>query len=249
MIEFNPFTLEGRTVLITGASSGIGRAAAIACAKMGASIIAVGRNTERLNETLAELEGGDRHSAVVCDLTSAEALDELAENLPELQGVVLNAGIDKKVPVKFIKEADLQNIVGTNALSPILLLQRLLRKKRIAKGASIVLTASISALGAAATGIAAYAASKGALISYARVAALELAARGIRVNTVCPGVISTPLTHDVLTGHEDDVAADYPLGRVGTPDDVAWAMVYLLSDASSWVTGTNLVIDGGLTLS
>jgi len=112
-----------------------------------------------------------------------------------------------------------------------------------------VLTASISALGAAATGIAAYAASKGALISYARVAALELAARGIRVNTVCPGVISTPLTHDVLTGHEDDVAADYPLGRVGTPDDVAWAMVYLLSDASSWVTGTNLVIDGGLTLS
>lgn len=245
---YNPFTLEGKTILVTGASSGIGRAVAIECSKMGAKVIVTARNEERLKETLAMLEG-EGHELRLCDLADNGQIDSLVASLPALQGLVNNAGITKMLPVQFIKPDVMRNIVEVNAEAPISLLQRLLKKKRLDKGASVIFTSSISALGAAATGNSIYAASKGMISSFIRVAALELAPKKIRVNAVCPGMINTKMiANDLITEQEDSQIAAYPLKRYGEPADVALAMVYLLSDASSWVTGTNLVIDGGLTL-
>jgi len=245
---YNPFSLQGKTILVTGASSGIGRAVAVECSRMGASMVIMGRDPQRLDETLAQLQQGVDHHSVQCDLLSPE-LESKIKELPVLQGVVLNAGIDKKIPVRYVTGDDVDNLFATNAAAPIMLLKMLLRHKRLDRGASVVFTSSIAALGAAAPGNAVYAATKGAISSYMRVAALELASKGIRVNAVCPGLVRTPMTQEILDNGEDTVkAAQYPLKRLGEPADVAHAMVYLLSDASSWVTGTNLVIDGGLTL-
>jgi len=245
---YNPFTLKGKTILVTGGSSGIGRATAIECSRMGANVVVVGRDVQRLNETMSQLDGSG-HGAHQCDLTQPDEVEQLVGLLPPLQGVVLNAGIDKKMAVRYLKQADLQSLFDTNTTAPIMLLQQLLKHKRVDRGASVVFTSSISAVGAAAVGNAAYAATKGALCSYARVAALELSGKGIRVNTVCPGMVRTPMNEVLLVdGQDEQRTASYPLKRLGNPTDVAWAMVYLLSDAASWVTGTNLVIDGGLTL-
>ena len=246
---YNPFSLEGKTILVTGASSGIGRAAAIECSKMGATIVATGRNEERLNEVFTRLEG-DNHQKIICDLLNEDELSQLVDNAPILNGLIVNAGINKLVPIKIIKRSDFDSILQTNVVSSILLLQKLLKAKKIAKGASVVFTSSMSALGETATGNAMYSASKGAITSFVRVAALELAPRGIRVNAVCPGEVKTSMNlANVLESNSiDDGVERYPLGRFGKPEDIALAMVYLLSGASEWVTGTNMVIDGGMAI-
>lgn len=247
-MNYNPFSLFGKTVLITGASSGIGRAAAIECSRMGARLIITARNEERLTETLTQLEG-EGHEMRLCDLTDSEQIDDLVASLPVLQGLVNNAGVTQMIPVQFIKSEALRSIVELNAVAPITLLQRLVKKKKLDKGSSVVFTSSISALGAAAIGNAMYSASKGMVSSFIRVAALELALKKIRVNAVCPGMINTKMiANDLISVREAEQIAAYPLRRYGEPNDVAWAMVYLLSDASSWVTGTNMIIDGGLTI-
>ena len=247
-MNYNPFSLFRKTILITGASSGIGRAAAIECSRMGARLIITARNEERLTETLTQLEG-EGHEMRLCDLADSEQIDDLVASLPVLQGLVNNAGVTQMIPVQFIKPETLRSIVELNAVAPIALLQRLVKKKKLAKGASVVFTSSISALGAAAIGNAMYSASKGMVSSFIRVAALELASKKIRVNAVCPGMINTKMiANDLISEREAEQIAAYPLRRYGEPNDVAWAMVYLLSDASSWVTGTNMIIDGGLTI-
>lgn len=246
---YNPFSLKGKNILVTGASSGIGRAAAIECSKMGATIVATGRNEERLNEVITKLEG-DNHQMMRCDLLNEDELIQLVDNAPILNGLIINAGINKLAPIKIIKRSDFDSILQTNVVSSILLLQKFLKAKKIAKGASVVFTSSMSALGEAATGNAMYSASKGAITSFVRVAALELAPRGIRVNAVCPGEVKTSMNLvNVLESESIDSGADrYPLGRFGKSEDIALAMVYLLSDASEWVTGTNMVIDGGMAI-
>lgn len=246
---YNPFSLEGKAILITGASSGIGRACAIECSLMGANVIITGRNEERLNETFYSLSGNG-HLKMTCDLSSDEELDKLVAFAPQLNGVVINAGIGKLAPVKNIKRIDLENVLQTNTVSSILLLQKLLKAKKIGKDASVVFTSSMSALGETATGNGIYTASKGAISSFIKVAALELAPRNIRVNAVCPGEVNTTMIsgNDLMTGNLDSGLSRYPLGRYGNPCDIAWAMIYLLSNASSWVTGTNLIVDGGLAI-
>lgn len=246
---YNPFSLGGKTILVTGASSGIGRAAAIECSKMGATIVTTGRNEERLNEVFTRLEG-DNHQKMICNLLNEDELSLLVDNAPILNGLIVNAGINKLVPIKIIKRSDFDSILQTNVVSSILLLQKLLKAKKIAKGASVVFTSSMSALGETATGNAMYSASKGAITSFVRVAALELAPRGIRVNAVCPGEVKTSmnLANVLESNSTDDGVERYPLGRFGKPEDIALAMVYLLSDASEWVTGTNMVIDGGMAI-
>lgn len=249
MKTYNPFSLEGKNILITGASSGIGRSAAIECSKMGARVIATARNEERLIETLSLLEG-EGHQYIVCDLTNEESVDRLVAGLSDIQGLVSNAGVSMLVPIQFINKDYLSSVLDVNTFAPILLLQKLLKNKKIKKGSSIVFTSSISGLGTCAVGSSMYAASKGAISAFIRCAALELAPRNIRVNAVCPAMVDTDLL-GLLPISEDEKKQnlkDYPLGRLGNPSDVAHAMVYLLSDASSWVTGDNLVIDGGLTL-
>lgn len=245
---YNPYSLDGKTILVTGASSGIGRATAIECSKMGAKVVITARNEERLKETLDSLEG-EGHQMVCFDLSETGKLDEFVAQLPSLQGFVSNAGTNKMSPVNFIKESDLNEVFQVNTFSPIMLLRLLIKKKKLEKGASIVFTSSLSGIGAVGTGNGVYAASKGAVSMFIKVAALELAAKQIRVNAVCPGMVQTQMIQEGAVSEElEKGLADYPLGRYGEPNDIAFAIIYLLSGASSWVTGTNMVIDGGLTI-
>lgn len=244
---YNPYSLEGKTVLVTGASSGIGRATAIECSKLGAKVVITARHEERLKETLSALEG-DGHQLILCEMTSEDDLTTLVETVPVLDGLVCNAGINKLVPIRQLKAEDLNHIFEVNTFSSIILLQKLMKKKKLAEDASVVYTSSISGIGAAAVGESMYIASKGALSAFVKAAALECSKKGIRVNAVCPGMVKTEMsdTYDLNEGDNEDLK-NYPLGRYANPVDIAWAIIYLLSNASSWVTGTNMVIDGGLT--
>ncbi len=246
---YNPFSLENKIVLVTGASSGIGRAAAIECSKLGAKVIISARNRDRLSATLNELEG-DGHQMIICDLNDESAIDKMVADLPELQGLVNNAGFTKILPIQFISADDINSILQVNTVAPIILLQKLLKKKKLKKGASVVFTSSMAGLGFSTVGNSMYTASKGAISAFIRCIALELAPKSIRVNAVCPAMVDTGIL-DAGTVSQEQLEKDiknYPLGRYGKPNDIAWAMIYLLSDASSWVTGDNLVIDGGVTL-
>ena len=245
---FNPFSLEGKNILVTGAASGIGRATAIECAKMGANVIVTDRTEERLNETLNQLEGNG-HQMIIADLNIPEDINALVEECPALNGLVNNAGIVKGKPVGHLKLEDLQDVYQINVFGVALLTKGLLRKRKMAKGSSIVFTSSISTYLSAA-GLSVYASSKAAINAYMRTCALELGTKGIRCNSVLPGTVETPFIDGVFFS-EDDKTQDlklYPLERYGKPTDIAYGIVYLLSDASAWVTGTELVIDGGRML-
>jgi len=244
----NPFSLKGKTILITGASSGIGKTTSIECSKLGAKIILTGRNTKRLEETMALLTG-EGHQIQVLDLNISEAVSEFIENMPKLDGVVYCAGTQRTCPIKFIQREDIDKVFETNFFANININTLLLSKKKINKGASIVFISSIAAGIVAEVGNAIYSASKGALSSYAKVLALEMSSQRIRVNCVLPGMVNTPLLKK-LDVEEDQLKEDekrYPLGY-GNPEDVAYSVIYLLSDATKWVTGSNLILDGGLTL-
>ena len=246
---YNPYSLEGKTVLITGASSGIGRTAAVECSKLGASVIITARNEQRLQETISMMEG-DGHNYIVCDLSQSENISVLVSQLPQIDGFISNAGINTMLPISFINDADVKSILQVNTVSPMLLLKELVKKKKLKKCASVVYTSSMAGVGAAAVGNGVYTASKGAISSFIKVAALELSPRRIRVNAVCPGMTETSMIYDDSLNKEqlEKDMERYPLGRYGDPKDIAWAMIFLLSDASAWITGINLVIDGGLTI-
>lgn len=248
----NPFSLEGKTILVTGASSGIGRGIAIACAQMGARLILNGRNEQRLKETLAMLEGCG-HDILVADLSKQSDLEMIVEKLPEIQGWVNSAGIPKVCPIKNFKRSDVEDILNVNSLSTMMLLSMLLKSKKIKKGTSIVFVSAVTGAFVGSRGDTSYCASKGAINGFMKGAALELASYGIRVNSINPGLVPTNILElsNSMSGesHHVEIMQDrYPLGRLGTPTDMGYGAVYLLSDVSSWVTGTNLVIDGGYLL-
>lgn len=245
MKKFNPFTLEGKTILVTGASSGIGRGIAIACSMMGASVIVNGRNEQRLSETMSEMEGDDNLS-LAADLSDNVALAEMVAKLPKLDGIVHCAGIGQRVLCKQLQESDLENMMNVNFKAPVMLQTEILKQKKINKSASIVFIASI-ACDSPTIGNAIYSASKGAIISYANCLALELAPRQIRVNCILPAMIWTEL---IFKGGitEEELKEDekkYPLKRYGKPEDIANLSIYLLSDAAAWMTGSNIKITGG----
>lgn len=246
MVRHNPFTLAGKQILITGASSGIGRAIAIACAQMGASIIITGRNLARLNETLDACNNGIEHKLIVADLTVMSDVENLISQIPKLDGFVQCAGIGSRVFCKAVKKKDIDYIIKPNLEAPILLQSEMLRKKKLNKGASIVFVASAAA-SIPVIGNAIYSASKGAIISYAKCLALELAPRQIRVNCVCPAMIWTDLILQEGTTKEEleEKQLKYPLKRYGKPEDVAYLTIYLLSDAASWMTGSSIDLTGG----
>ena len=246
---YNPYSLEGKTILVTGASSGIGRASAIECSQLGAKVIITARNQERLSETFSMLQG-EGHQVITCDLADENNINRLVEEVSEIHGLVNNAGFTKLLPVQFINGADLNSLLSINTVAPIILLQKLLKKKKIRRGTSVVFTSSMAGLGKSSVGNSMYAASKGAISAFIRCAAKELAPKGIRVNAVCPAMVDTGIL-DSGTITKEQLEADvkkYPLGRYGKPEDVAWAIIYLLSDASSWVTGDNLILDGGVSI-
>lgn len=249
---FNPFTLEGKTVLVTGASSGIGRETAIVCSRMGARVVVTARDQERLQQTfdmLAPVEG-EEHVMTLADLTQAEQLESLVKAMPPLNGVVLCAGNSTTLPLQFGSREKFDEMFDINFFAPVELLRLLYKKKVLQKGASVVLIASIGGTHSFMPGNGVYGASKSALNSIMKYAAREYASRKVRVNSICPGMVDTPLIHrGTIT--EEQLAEDakkYPLGRYGKPEDIANGAVYLLSDASSWLTGHDLVIDGGFSI-
>ena len=219
---FNPFTLKGKTILVTGASSGIGRGIAIACSKMGASVIINGRNEQRLAETLREMRGEENFS-LIADLSQIDAVAIMVRQLPKLDGVVHCAGIGQRILCKQLQESDLDNMMDVNFKAPVMFQTELLRQKKINKGASIVFIASI-AYDSPTIGNAMYCASKGAVISYANCLALELAPRLIRVNCILPAMIWTDLIYKGGITEEElkEDEKKYPLKRYGKPVNGTW---------------------------
>jgi 2-deoxy-D-gluconate 3-dehydrogenase len=246
---YNPFSLENKKILVTGASSGIGKAIAIECSKMGAEVIITGRNEERLAETYRELVG-EHPAYIVADLTKEEDIERLVAKTENLNGLVNCAGLTIPKPFKFLQESDIETVMTVNFNAPLLLTQRLVKKKKLEKGASVVFISSISGTKVSYIAGSIYSASKGAINGLCKGLALELASQQIRVNTVVPGMVET----NIVSGGEiaeEQLEIDrqkYPLKRYGKPEEVAYAVVYLLSGASGWVTGSNLLIDGGYTL-
>lgn len=245
----NPFSLKGKTIFITGASSGIGRAIAIECSKMGATVFITGRNEERLNETFNLLVGSN-HSKIIADLKIEEQVKSLIDKLPILDGVVHSAGIVTTLPFLFITKEKLDEIFSVNFISPTMISHQLLKQKKINNGASFVWISSISGTTCSFFGNSMYSSSKGAVNGIVKGMALELAKKGIRVNSVNPGQIETNILIDSLIGEEQlqEEIKKYPLKRFGKPEEVAYATIYLLSDASQWITGSHLIIDGGYSL-
>lgn len=249
---YNPFSLEGKTILVTGASSGIGRGIAVECSKMGARIVANGRDIERLNGTMSLLEGKG-HISITADLSKQEEIERIVSETPFLNGCVHSAGIPKMCAVKYINRETIEDILNVNTVAPILLTSLLVKKKKLLKRSSIVFISSISGVCVANTGESPYSATKGAIAGFTKGAAFELAAQGTRVNSINPALVPTrilELSNSVFSEEQlkETVSGRYPLKRLGTPEDIANGAIYLLSDASSWVTGINLIIDGGYTL-
>lgn len=246
---FNPFSLKDKTILVTGASSGIGRAIAIECSKMGASVIITARSEERLQETLREMEG-EQNKLIVADLSIDEDIENLANELPALDGVVHCAGFTIPKPFNFLSKDDVDAVMKVNFSTPVFLTQKLLKSKKINKKASIVFISSISGVYVSSVAGSLYSASKGAVNGIVKGMAIELAAKQIRVNSVNPGMIETNIFSAGIISEEqlNEDKKKYPLKRYGKPEEVAYAVIYLLSEASSWTTGSNILIDGGYTL-
>lgn len=247
--NYNPFSLNGKTILVTGASSGIGRATAIECSRMGARLILTGRNESRLKETFDQLEG-KLHEKIVVDLEQEDAISTLINLIPPVDGIVHSAGIVKTLPFHYISSQELNTVLNINFISPVLLSQKIIRARKLNKEGSIVFISSIDGSVVSHIGNSLYASSKGAINAMVRSMALELSAKRIRVNCVTPGMIKTPMVFtDAITPEQIEAEVKlYPLKRYGKPEEIAYAIIYLLSDACSWVTGTNLIIDGGFTL-
>jgi NAD(P)-dependent dehydrogenase (short-subunit alcohol dehydrogenase family) len=246
----NPFSLRRKTILITGASSGIGRATAIECSKMGAVVIITARNDERLEETFSQLYGTG-HLKIIADLTVSEDIDKIVNSIGQLNGLVNNAGINKLLLPQFINEKDINETLQVNTIAPILLTQKLLKNKKLLKGSSIVFTSSIAGVFGVSPANSIYSASKGAINGFMMNIALDLMNQEIRCNSVNPGMVETELitsNGSVSKEQLEEYKKKYPLGRFGKPEEIAYAIIYLLSDAASFINGTSLVIDGGVTL-
>jgi len=250
-MEFNPYTLEGKTILVTGGAGGIGSEVARICSKLGARIILTDIREDALNEalsSLAKVEAGE-HIAIKADLTNVDELNSLVEQIPEINGFVCNAGVMKLVLTQFITEEELTRIQKINLNAPILLTRAILKKKKIKKGGSIVFTASAAGIYRVSAGNAIYATTKCGIDAFMRTVALEYGPKGIRCNSVNPGMVETALIGGFTEEQKEKEMQNYPLRRFAKPEDIALGIAYLLSDASSFVTGTALKIDGGMTLS
>lgn len=245
----NRFSLQGKTILVTGASSGIGKRIAIECSEMGAKVILSGRNIERLEETEKEIGNSDT-SIIVADLSSDAGVADLINALPVLDGVVLAAGIVEMWPVLYATPKRIERIFQTNFYSPVEILRLIVKKRLFNPGFSAVVIDSIAGTDDFAPGNGIYGAGKAALRSFLKFFSKEMVSKGIRVNTVSPGLIFTPMQTegDVSEADLQKAIEMVPMKRWGLPEDISPAVVFLLSDASSYMTGSDIKIDGGYTI-
>jgi NAD(P)-dependent dehydrogenase (short-subunit alcohol dehydrogenase family) len=245
---YNPFSLENKTILITGAASGIGQATAIECAKMDATVIISDKNKEGLNETFLKMKSGN-HKQLVADLTEINSLEEIIGINEIYDGAVLSAGIGMHWPFLYSDRKKVNNIFEINFYAQIELIRLLVKKKKINTGGSIVFVSSIDGVYKFSHGHSIYSASKAALNAMMKIMAIEFAPK-IRVNSVNPGMVNTKLIRVDTATEEQFIenAERYPLKRLGEPVDIAFSIIYLLSNASSWITGGTLVIDGGISI-
>jgi len=244
----NPFSLENKTILVTGASSGIGAQTAISVSELGATIILSARNKTKLEETLSSLNGKN-HQIIAADLTKEDEVQLLVDMVENIDGVVHSSGIVRPFPIKFIDKKHVQEIFEINYNAPVLLMSKLFKAKKINKAASIVFMSSISSHFSHKGG-ALYSSSKAAINSYSKTLALEFSQQRIRSNVITAAMVKTAIFNEaegvISKEMMDKHGKDYPLG-FGEPEDVANAIAFLLSDASKWITGIELVMDGGLT--
>ena len=242
MEGYNPYSLAGKTVLVTGASSGIGRATAIECSRLGATIVATGRDEARLGETMAALTG-ENHVSILADLTKAEDVAKLVSELPQIDGFVCNAGITRRRPVSYVKEEELREVFETNTFVAFTLTKGIMKAKKMNRGGSMVFLSSMAARQVT-HGNAMYAASKAAVESFARSCAQEYAPMQIRANAILPGMVETPMNKQGTLSAEaiERDKQNYLMKRYGKPEEIAWAVIYLLSDASAWTSGTSMVV-------
>jgi NAD(P)-dependent dehydrogenase (short-subunit alcohol dehydrogenase family) len=244
-----PFHLTDKVILVTGATSGIGFQVVKSIVQMGGKVVVSARNKEKLEAIKSEL-GENIIQCISCDLIKEEEIEKLASEIVSLDGLVHCAGHVSPYPIRYLSFDKLNDTMHLNFYSSVSLISFLDRKKKLQKAASIVFISSISSQFPHKGG-SAYGASKAALETFSKVVALEYASKGIRSNCVSPGMVNTPLyekasedaSHETMQAHIDK----YPLG-IGQPEDVANAIIYLLSDASRWVTGTNIILDGGVLL-
>ena len=242
----NPFSLKDKKIFVTGSSSGIGKEIAISCSKMGANLIITGRNKDRLEKVLNELNVNSKF--IIADLQNDQDILNMVSELPILDGIVFNAGIVYTVPVSFIKKNQINEVFNVNFISSVLLVQKIISNKKIKKGGSICFISSVAS-NYVNIGNSLYSASKGAINSFTKALALEMSSKNIRVNAILPGFIETNILEksnfdiNTITEHKKK----YPLG-FGKPEDIANAAIYLLSDASVWTTGSLLTVDGGYSI-
>lgn len=245
----NPFSLECKTILVTGASSGIGKSTAIMCASLGARLILTGRDSGKLNATLREVASlnGYEALAICADLTQVDEIDRLVNMVGKVDGIVLCAGQTLVAPVNFTSIKKIESLMDVNFNSNVCLVQTMLKKKLISKGGSVVAVTSVLGIDGYMPGNSAYGASKAAFESWMNYCALEYAAKDIRFNTVRPGGIETPMANiGSLTDEQANAdKAAYPMERYGKPEEVAAAITFFLSDAASFITGSSIIADGG----
>lgn len=245
----SPFSLDGKRVLVTGAGSGIGRAISVMASNMGATIVLVDIRQDLMDETLLLLKG-EGHSSIQADLSDMEQIKSIVEKVEPLDGLVNNAGIPNTKPLQFIGEEEFERVLSLNTKAPLFLTNLLFKKKKLAKGASLVFTSSLAGHYTFTPANGLYSLSKAALTSYAKSCAVEYASRGIRSNCVCPAMVNTHLKSSLGFSEEEyqkDVQK-YLLKRYAEPEEIASAVVFLLSDGASYITGHTLLVDGGRSL-
>lgn len=250
----NLIDLTNKNIVITGASSGIGQSIAILCSQLGAKVSIIGRNEEKLNDTLSLMEGSN-HLLFTMDVTDYTQIDVVISKIVDvngkIDGFIHSAGIEMTRPLKILKTEMLQDVFAVNVFAGLEFAKSITKNKNINDGSSLIFIASIvGSFGQA--GKIAYSSSKGALIAGCKSMALEFASKRIRVNTISPALVETKMSNQIMETIGEEAKANvlkmHPLG-FGRVQDVANACAFFLSNASQWITGTNFIIDGGYSAS